>query len=72
KSDVIASAGFDGIHRAVADFHELGARAASRGLRVGCEALAWGKHADVRTGCRHGAPPRLQSRSIVVFTPGIW
>ncbi|MBL4626518.1 MAG: hypothetical protein JKY00_00490 [Roseicyclus sp.] len=49
KSDVIASAGFGGIHRAVADFHELGARAASRGLRVGCEVLAWGKHADVRT-----------------------
>ncbi len=28
----------------VADFHELGERAARRGLRVGYEALAWGKH----------------------------
>ncbi len=33
-----------GIDRAAADFHELGERAARRGLRVGYEALAWGKH----------------------------
>jgi 4-hydroxyphenylpyruvate dioxygenase len=33
-----------GIDRAAADFHELGELAASRGLRVGFEALAWGKH----------------------------
>ncbi|KQQ35102.1 3-keto-5-aminohexanoate cleavage protein [Rhizobium sp. Leaf306] len=33
-----------GIDRAVADFHELGERAARRGLKVGYEALAWGKH----------------------------
>ena len=33
-----------GIDRAAADFHELGERAAKRGLRVGYEALAWGKH----------------------------
>jgi len=33
-----------GIDRAAADFHELGERAAARGLRVGYEALAWGKH----------------------------
>lgn len=33
-----------GIDRAASDFHELGARAAARGLRVGYEALAWGKH----------------------------
>ncbi len=33
-----------GIDRAVADFHELGERAAKRGLKVGYEALAWGKH----------------------------
>jgi 4-hydroxyphenylpyruvate dioxygenase len=33
-----------GIDRAAADFRELGERAASRGLRVGYEALAWGKH----------------------------
>ncbi len=33
-----------GIDRAAADFHELGGRAAARGLRVGYEALAWGRH----------------------------
>ncbi len=33
-----------GIDRAAADFHELGARAAKRGIRVGFEALAWGRH----------------------------
>ncbi len=33
-----------GVDRAAADFHELGERAAKRGLRVGFEALAWGRH----------------------------
>lgn len=33
-----------GIERAAADFHELGQRAASRGMRVAFEALAWGRH----------------------------
>ena len=33
-----------GIDRAADDFAELGQRAASRGLRVGYEALAWGRH----------------------------
>ncbi|RCS22061.1 sugar phosphate isomerase/epimerase and 4-hydroxyphenylpyruvate domain-containing protein [Phyllobacterium salinisoli] len=33
-----------GIDRAAADFHALGERAAKRGLRVGYEALAWGRH----------------------------
>ncbi|MEK9971410.1 MAG: sugar phosphate isomerase/epimerase, partial [Ferrovibrio sp.] len=33
-----------GIDRAADDFRELGERAAKRGLRVGYEALAWGKH----------------------------
>src|SRR5436305_3528832 len=33
-----------GIERAAADLHELGERAAKRGLRVAFEALAWGKH----------------------------
>ena len=33
-----------GIDRAAADFHELGERAARRGLRVGYEALAWGRY----------------------------
>ena len=33
-----------GIDRAATDFRELGERAAKRGLRVGFEALAWGRH----------------------------
>lgn len=33
-----------GLDRAAADFRELGERAAKRGLRVGYEALAWGRH----------------------------
>ncbi len=33
-----------GIDRAAADFRELGERAARRGVRVGFEALAWGRH----------------------------
>lgn len=32
-----------GIERLAADFHELGERAAKRGLRAGYEALAWGR-----------------------------
>lgn len=35
-----------GIDRAAADFHELGERAAKRGLRVAYEALAWGRHVN--------------------------
>ncbi|GIK80780.1 MAG: 4-hydroxyphenylpyruvate dioxygenase [Alphaproteobacteria bacterium] len=38
-----------GIDRAAADLHALGERAAQRGLRIGFEALAWGRHiADYR------------------------
>lgn len=33
-----------GMDRAAADFHELGERAARRGMRVGFEALSWGRH----------------------------
>lgn len=33
-----------GIDRAAADFHELGERAARRGMRVAYEALAWGRY----------------------------
>ena len=33
-----------GIDRAAADLRELGALAAERGLRIGYEALAWGRH----------------------------
>ncbi|THD76806.1 sugar phosphate isomerase/epimerase and 4-hydroxyphenylpyruvate domain-containing protein [Thalassobius vesicularis] len=35
-----------GIDRAANDLHELGERAAKRGLRVGYEALAWGRHVN--------------------------
>jgi 4-hydroxyphenylpyruvate dioxygenase len=35
-----------GIDRAAADFRELGERAAARGIRVGYEALAWGRHVN--------------------------
>jgi 4-hydroxyphenylpyruvate dioxygenase len=35
-----------GIDRAAEDFHELGERAAKRGLRIGYEALAWGRHVN--------------------------
>ncbi len=39
----VSPAALGGIDRAAADFHELGERAAKRGLRVGYEALAWGR-----------------------------
>jgi len=35
-----------GIDRAAEDFRALGERAAARGLRVGYEALAWGRHVN--------------------------
>ena len=35
-----------GIDRAAGDFRELGERAAARGLRVGFEALAWGRYVN--------------------------
>lgn len=35
-----------GIDRAADDFRELGERAAKRGIRVGYEALAWGRHVN--------------------------
>ena len=35
-----------GISRAADDFAELGERAAKRGLRIGYEALAWGRHVN--------------------------
>lgn len=35
-----------GIDRAAADFHELGERAEKKGLRIGYEALCWGKHVN--------------------------
>lgn len=33
-------------NRTIADLHEAGERAASRGLRIGYEALAWGRHVN--------------------------
>lgn len=35
-----------GIDRAAADFRELGERAAARGIRIGYEALAWGRYVN--------------------------
>ena len=35
-----------GIGRAAGDFHALGERAARHGIRVGFEALAWGRHVN--------------------------
>jgi 4-hydroxyphenylpyruvate dioxygenase len=40
----ISPAALGGINRAAEDFRELGERAGKRGLRVGYEALAWGRH----------------------------
>jgi 4-hydroxyphenylpyruvate dioxygenase len=40
----VSPAALGGIDRAAADFHELGERAKKRGLKVGYEALAWGRH----------------------------
>ncbi|OED00800.1 sugar phosphate isomerase/epimerase and 4-hydroxyphenylpyruvate domain-containing protein [Rhizobium sp. YK2] len=40
----VSPASLGGIDRAAADFRELGERAAHRGLKVGYEALAWGRH----------------------------
>jgi 4-hydroxyphenylpyruvate dioxygenase len=40
----VASDSLGGVDRAAADFHELGERAQKRGIRVGFEALAWGRH----------------------------
>ena len=42
----VAPDSLGGIDRAAADFHELGERAAKRGMRVAYEALAWGRHVN--------------------------
>jgi 4-hydroxyphenylpyruvate dioxygenase len=42
----ISPVSLGGIDRAAADFRALGELAASRGLRVGFEALAWGRHVN--------------------------
>lgn len=38
-----------GIDRAAADFHELGERAAKRGLKAGYEALAWERYGEPKS-----------------------
>ena len=40
----VSPAALGGSERAAADLHELAERAARRGLRIGFEALAWGRH----------------------------
>src|ERR1700682_2559388 len=42
----VSPASLGGIDRAAADFRDLGELAARRGLRVGFEALAWGRHVN--------------------------
>jgi 3-dehydroshikimate dehydratase len=42
----VSPSSLGGIDRAAADFRELGERAALRGLKVGYEALAWGRHVN--------------------------
>src|SRR5712675_3596028 len=42
----VSPASLGGIDRAAADFHALGELAAPRGLRIGFEALAWGRHVN--------------------------
>jgi 4-hydroxyphenylpyruvate dioxygenase len=42
----VSPAALGGIDRAADDFRELGERASARGLRVGYEALAWGRHVN--------------------------
>jgi 4-hydroxyphenylpyruvate dioxygenase len=42
----ISPVSLGGIDRAALDFRALGERAAARGLRVGYEALAWGRHVN--------------------------
>ena len=55
----VAPDSLGGIDRAAADFHELGERAQKRGIRVGFEALAWGRHvSDYRDFMGGGAPRR--------------
>ncbi|TPE49590.1 bifunctional sugar phosphate isomerase/epimerase/4-hydroxyphenylpyruvate dioxygenase family protein [Amaricoccus solimangrovi] len=41
-----SSVSLGGIDRAAADLRELGERAAKRGIRIGFEALAWGRHVN--------------------------
>lgn len=42
----VSTVAMGGIDRAAKDLHELGERAHKRGLRIGYEALAWGRHVN--------------------------
>ncbi|MEX0955722.1 MAG: TIM barrel protein [Rhizobiaceae bacterium] len=42
----VSAAALGGVDRAAPDLRELGERATKRGLRVGYEALAWGRHVN--------------------------
>jgi len=42
----VSPASLGGVDRAARDFHELGLRAARRDIRIGYEALAWGRHVN--------------------------
>ncbi|HEY1542468.1 MAG TPA: TIM barrel protein [Xanthobacteraceae bacterium] len=42
----VAPDAIGGVDRAAADYRELGERAKKRGLRIGFEALAWGRHVN--------------------------
>ncbi len=42
----VSAKSLGGVQRAADDLHELGERAAKRGVRVGYEALAWGRHVN--------------------------
>ncbi|GAA0008421.1 hypothetical protein BRDID11002_84300 [Bradyrhizobium diazoefficiens] len=65
----VSPSSLGGIDRAADDFRELGDRAAKRGLRVGYEALAWGRHVnDYRDAweiVRRADHPRSASSSTV-------
>jgi 4-hydroxyphenylpyruvate dioxygenase len=59
----VSPAAVGGIDRAAADLRELGERAASRGVRVGFEALAWGRfindHRDAWEVVRRAGHPNV-------------
>src|SRR5262245_18637454 len=59
----VSPASLGGIDRAAGDFRELGERAKARGLRVGYEALAWGRHVsdyrDAREIVRRADHPNI-------------
>ena len=57
----VAPDALPGVDRAAADFHELGERAAKRGMRIGFEALAWGRYHQRLPRFMGGRAPRQPS-----------